>query len=193
MKRFGILAVAGAVFLLQGCDADSIDQVKSLSAGESSLGQAFEARTDCVQGAWRSFEDAGGRDVVFYSCKLPAPELAELTDKFRMHSNQMVEQNTTSRWRAAHRDDVARVMSEMSIRDVELLYVWRIKDGAAPHLADVEVKAATTFSSFSYSVSQPDAFVALAYRAPLPDLWPQSLFPQLDKNAGALYRQLSTH
>ncbi|EOC1346162.1 hypothetical protein G9X43_06420 [Cronobacter turicensis] len=193
MKRFGILAVAGAVFMLQGCDADSIDQVKSLSAGESSLGQAFEARTDCVQGAWRSFEDAGGRDVVLYSCKLPAPELAELTDKFRMHSNQMVEQNTTSRWRAAHRDDVARVMSEMSIRDVELLYVWRIKDGAEPHLADVEVKAATTFSSFSYSVSQPDAFVALAYRAPLPDLWPQSLFPQLDKNAGALYRQLSTH
>ncbi|EKY3198391.1 hypothetical protein RBA29_000416 [Cronobacter turicensis] len=191
MKRFGILAVAGAVFLLQGCHSDSIDQVKSLSVGESSVGQIFEARTDCVQGAWRSFEDAGGRDVVLFSCKLPAPELAELTDKFRVHSNQMVEQNTTSRWRKTHRDDIARVMSEISIRDVELLYVWRISDGAAPHLADVEVKAATTFSSFSYSVSQPDAFVALAYRDPLPDLWPQSLFPQLDKNAGPLYRQLS--
>ncbi|ELY7390258.1 hypothetical protein SOJ80_000418 [Cronobacter universalis] len=191
MKRSGLLAVVGAVFLLQGCHSDSIDQVKSLSVGESSVGQVFESRTDCVQGAWRSFEDAGGRDVVLYSCKLPAPELAKLTDKFRVHSNQMVEQNTTARWRAAHRDDIARVMSEMSIRDVELLYVWRINDGAAPQLADVEVKAATTFSSFSYSVNQPEKFVALAYNDALADLWPQSLFPQLDKNAGPLYRQLS--
>ncbi|KAB1035111.1 hypothetical protein [Cronobacter sakazakii] len=191
MKRSGLLAVVGAVFLLQGCHADSIDQVKSLSAGEQSLGKAFESRTDCVQGAWRSFEDARGRDVVLYSCKLPAPELAKLTDKFRAHSNEMVEQNTTLRWRKAHRDDVARVMSEMSIRDVELLYVWRISDGATPQLADVEVKTATTFSSFSYSVSEPEKFVALAYSDTLPNLWPQSLFPELDKNAGLLYRQLS--
>ncbi|EOC3068513.1 hypothetical protein ABUP50_000985 [Cronobacter malonaticus] len=191
MKRSGLIAVVGAVFLLQGCDADSIDQVKALSAGESSIGQAFESRTDCVQGAWRSFEDAAGRDVVLYSCKLPETELAILTDKFRTHSNEMVKQNTTLRWRKAHRDDVARVMSEMSIRDVELLYVWRINDGATPQLADVEVKTATTFSSFSYSVSEPEKFVALAYSDTLPDLWPQSLFPQLDKNAGALYRQLS--
>ncbi|EOI5792033.1 hypothetical protein ACMS1S_000153 [Cronobacter malonaticus] len=191
MKRSGLIAVVGAVFLLQGCDADSIDQVKALSAGESSIGQAFESRTDCVQGAWRSFEDAAGRDVVLYSCKLPETELAILTDKFRTHSNEMVKQNTTLRWRKAHRDDVARVMSEMSIRDVELLYVWRISDGATPQLADVEVKTATTFSSFSYSVSEPEKFVLLAYSDTLPDLWPQSLFHQLDKNAGALYRQLS--
>ncbi|EOC0418565.1 hypothetical protein ACI0Z1_003137 [Cronobacter malonaticus] len=191
MKRSGLIAVVGAVFLLQGCDADSIDQVKALSAGESSIGQAFESRTDCEQGAWRSFEDAAGRDVVLYSCKLPETELAILTDKFRTHSNQLVEQNTTPRWRTAHRDDVARVMSAMSIRDVELLYIWRISNGAAPQLADVEVKAATTFSSFSYSVSQPANFVALAYSDALPGIWTQSLFPQLDKNAGPLYRQLS--
>ncbi|EKK7714089.1 hypothetical protein SNN58_000643 [Cronobacter dublinensis] len=191
MKRSGILAVVGAMFLLQGCDDDSIGQVKAISAGESTLGQAFEARTDCVNGEWRTFEDAGGRDVVLYSCKLPEPELAELTDKFRVHSNQLVAQNTTARWRTLHRDDVARVMSEVSIRDVELLYVWRIQNGNAPELADVEVKAATTFSSFSYSVSEPEAFVALAWNHALPDPWPQSLFPQLDKNAGPLYHQLS--
>ncbi|MEX5383001.1 hypothetical protein WCE10_07930 [Cronobacter muytjensii] len=191
MKRSGILALVGAVFLLQGCDADSIDQVKALSAGEHSIGETFEARTDCVNGAWRTFEDAGGRDVVLYACKLPAPELAGLTDQFRVHSNQLVAQNTTARWRAAHRDDVARVMSEVSIRDVELLYVWRIDGGNAPQLADVEIKAATTFSSFSYSVSQPEAFIALASNHAVPDLLSKSLFPQLDKNAGPLYQQLS--
>ncbi|ALB62879.1 FIG00553792: hypothetical protein [Cronobacter condimenti 1330] len=191
MKRSGILALVGAMFLLQGCDANSIDQVQSLSVGDRSLGQVFAARTDCVQGEWRTFEDAGGRDVVLYSCQLPAPELAALTAQYREHSNQLVEQNTTSRWRSAHREDVARVMSEVSIRNVELLYIWRFNKGAAPALADVEVKATTTFASFSYSVNQPDRFLTQASDNTLPDLWPQSLFPQLDKNASALYRELS--